>query len=74
MLSVAAMALMIVVWAHQNVAALNLRTILESLGQDLAGMKIWILKEAFEMPILDVRVKDAVLATAYKFSSLSAKV
>jgi amidase len=38
-------------------------------------MEITILKEAFDMPILDGRVKDAaVLAAAHKFSSISATV
>jgi amidase len=37
-------------------------------------MKIGILKEAFEMPVLDIRVKDAVLCAAHKFSFLSTTV
>jgi amidase len=42
--------------------------------KDLKGVKIGILKEAFDMPILDAAVKDAVLAAASKFTTLGAEV
>jgi amidase len=47
---------------------------LESSGTRLTGIKIGILKESFDMPMLNVRVKDAVLTAAHKFSSLGATV
>lgn len=45
-----------------------------SSNSDLRGIKIGILQEAFDMPILNAAVKEAVLAAAQKFSSLGAAV
>lgn len=45
-----------------------------SLHKGVSGLKIGILKEAFEFEVLDPRVKDLVLAATDKFKSLGAEV
>lgn len=45
-----------------------------SIHKGVSGLRIGLLKEAFEFDIIDPRVKDAVMSAAERFKSLGAEV
>ncbi|KAH6675871.1 amidase signature domain-containing protein [Halenospora varia] len=44
------------------------------LGQGVEGLKIGILKEGFDFPIMDPRIREQVLGAAEKFKALGAEI
>jgi Asp-tRNA(Asn)/Glu-tRNA(Gln) amidotransferase A subunit family amidase len=58
----------------QNILPLALPDYSRSLFAGVIGLRIGILKEAFEFEVMDLRVKSAVLSAAEKFNELGAEV